>query len=95
MVLLSEDYLSMKIPHKTFVLSRIFIFQIFLLLSTGPSGWVRALYIESIEKVIFSVRFHDACLGPNKLLLNDTFGGEDSNTFASVSLLCHTILYNA
>ena len=36
---------------KSLFLSGIFIFQIFLLLSTGTSGWMRALYIESNENL--------------------------------------------
>ena len=100
----------------TLVLSGIFIFQIFLLLSTGVLGWIKALYIESTEKFPlvpifqrnslgpcvswtvarrYSKAFQDACLGPYKLHLNDTFGGNISNTLARVSLLCRTILYKA
>jgi hypothetical protein len=39
--------------------------------------------------------FHDTCLGPMRLHLNDTFGGDVSNTLESVSLLCRTIMYSA
>ena len=43
---------------KNLFLRGIFIFQIFLLLSTGTSNWINALYIESTENCPFSWRFH-------------------------------------
>ena len=50
---------------KILFLRGIFIFQIFLLLSTGTSDWINALYIDSIENCQFSCRFHrntsDSC----------------------------------
>jgi hypothetical protein len=39
--------------------------------------------------------FQDTSLWPDKSLLNDTFGGEVSKTWAIVSPLWRTILYNA
>jgi hypothetical protein len=42
-----------------------------------------------------SKTFQDACPVPSKLLLNETFGGNVSNTFAIVSLLFRTIEYRA
>ena len=43
---------------KILFLRGIFIFQIFLLLSTGTSDWINALYIDSTENCPFSCRFH-------------------------------------
>ena len=43
---------------KILFLRGIFIFQIFLLLSTGTSDWIKALYIESTENCPFPWRFH-------------------------------------
>jgi hypothetical protein len=115
LLLNTQNYMG-RICSFTLVLSGIFIFQFILLWSTGTLGWIKALYIESTEKVPFSVRFqrntsgpgvswtvsrhhnksfHNTCLGPMRLLLNNTFGGKVSNTLASVTLLCRTILYNA
>jgi hypothetical protein len=50
--------------------------------------------VKWTESIHCNKAFHDACLGPMRLLLNDTFGREVSNTLASVSLLCSIIFYN-
>jgi hypothetical protein len=45
-----KSYTSTKIPRENLSFTGIFIFQIFLLLSTRTSGKIRALYIESTEQ---------------------------------------------
>jgi hypothetical protein len=49
---------------KILVFSGIFIFQIFLLLSTGISDWIIALYKESTEKMPLACRFHQNTSDP-------------------------------
>jgi hypothetical protein len=41
-----------------FISSGVFIFQIFLLLSTSTSSWISALYTESTKNLPLSCRFH-------------------------------------
>jgi hypothetical protein len=46
-----------KIARKKIVFSGIFIFHIILQLTIGSVGWIKALYMESIQNKPFSVRF--------------------------------------
>jgi hypothetical protein len=56
-IVFGKDHSSTKIPTKIYGFSGIFIFQIFLLVLTGISEWMIALYKESTEKVPLTLRF--------------------------------------
>ena len=57
-VIFSKNTPRRRYHAKILFLRAIFIFQIFLLLSTGTSDWINALYIDSTENWPFLWRFH-------------------------------------
>jgi hypothetical protein len=66
----------------TLVFSGIFIFQIILLFSTNPRGWIIALYMESTENLPFSFRFQQNSFAPCVKWTKENLG---SNSFQDAS----------
>jgi hypothetical protein len=56
-VVLCENYPSTNIPHKNFSFHRYLHFLFFVLLSTGASGWISALYMDITYNFPISCRF--------------------------------------
>jgi hypothetical protein len=65
-IFFGEDYSTTKVLGKKNCLKGIFVFQIFLLLSTGKSDWRIALYNESTEKPPWAYRSQPNTSGPGE-----------------------------
>jgi hypothetical protein len=73
---------------KILVFSGIFIFQIFLLLSTGISDWIIALYKEATEKMPLACRFHRNTSDPAESWIESKIMFK-KNLMWKIILCCH------